>query len=127
MNFAMQLWNISKSLAGSRVNSEMVDLHAQVDRRLTYGENLRNIQAQYGIQTRNYGIEQMEQRRHEQERNRQARADPFRQTGRIQTEAGRLMDMRFQAMPPGRRISDTGHLYYERRENRSDRSRNRRL
>jgi hypothetical protein len=61
----------------------------------------------------------------QQNRDRKAerarRADPLRQTGRIETPMGRLMDLARIALPPGKRISKTGHRYYERRENRSDR------
>jgi hypothetical protein len=61
----------------------------------------------------------------EQNRDRKAervrRSDPLRQTGHIETPMGRLMDLARTALPPGKRKSKSGNIYYERRENRSDR------
>lgn len=55
------------------------------------------------------------------------RSDPLHQGGRIQTAYGIALDAARMAMLPGRRISASGHRYYERRVNRSDRSRNKKL
>ena len=108
-------------LAGTKVSTEMFDVKAHIDRTLSYNENVRNIRNLTGITTRNYGLEQHEQRKVEQKREQVRRQDPDRQTGRIQNAHNREIDMRFQAMRPGRRRSQSGHRYYERRENRSDR------
>ena len=42
-------------------------------------------------------------------------------------KANRRMDLRFEAQPPGMRVSDNGNIYWETRRNRSDRSRANRL
>jgi hypothetical protein len=121
MSAGMQMWNIGRMLAGTRHDTEMFDIKAHVDSTLHYGENCKNIMQQLGISTRNRGLEQMEQLQHERSREHARRQDTTRQTGRIQSEHNRLIDMRFQAMRPGKRKSRSGHRYYERRENRSDR------
>jgi len=120
MNMGMQTFNIGRMLANTRVNSEMVDIHAHIDRTLHYGENLRNIQQQHGITTRNFGLEQHQQRHQEQHQERVRRQDPDRQTGRWQNPHNIMIDRRFQAMRPGKRFSHSGHRYYERRSNRCD-------
>jgi hypothetical protein len=123
MNTGFQSYNIGRMFAGTRVNSEMVDIHSHLDRTLNYGENVRNIRQQHGITTRNYGLEQHQQRQHEQHRERVRRQDPDRQTGQWQGPGRIAIDMRFQAMRPGKRFSSSGHRYYERRANRCDRGR----
>ena len=45
----------------------------------------------------------------------------LRQTGGKRTVRGLLQDEKISAKKPGRRISKTGKVYYERRGNRSDR------
>lgn len=35
-------------------------------------------------------------------------------------KSDKIWDLRFKALPPGKRISKTGKVYYERRTNRSD-------
>jgi hypothetical protein len=121
MNTGFQSFNIGRMLAGTRVNSEMVDIHSHLDRTLNYGENLRNIQKQHGIQTRNFGLEQHQQRHQEQHQERVRRQDPDRMTGHIQNAHNREIDRMFQAQRPGRRRSAAGNRYYERRENHADR------
>ena len=56
----------------------------------------------------------------ERKAERARRSNPLRQTGRIETPMGHLMDLALHALPPGRRISRTGHRYYEYRQNRTD-------
>jgi hypothetical protein len=118
----LQEYQIGVMLAGTRWDSEVFDIHAHTDRSLHLGENLANIRQHLGISTRNRGMEQIEQRKADLQRERARRQqDPNRQTGGIQSVSNRAIDMRFQAMPPGKRFSRTGHRYYERRENHSDR------
>jgi len=116
----MQIYGIGRMLAGTKYNSEMFDISAHLDRTLTYGENRKNIQGMLGIQTRNKGMEHI----HHQEAQRAAehlrRQAVDRQTGQLQNEHNRLLDAMLHAHKPGKRISATGHVYYERRENRSD-------
>jgi len=40
------------------------------------------------------------------------------------TGSKKKYDSKIQALPPGRRISSKGNVYYERRENRSDKTKN---
>ena len=119
----MQQFQIGVMLAGTSHDSEMFDIRANIDRSLHLGENMANIRSQLGISTRNRGMEEMHQHSAEQQRERVRRQDTTRQTGRIQGSLGHHMDAMLQAMRPGRRISHSGHRYYERRENRSDRGR----
>jgi len=120
MNSALQEYAVGKMLAGTRWDTEQFDVHAHIDRSLHLGENLTNIRQHLGISTRNWGLEQQEQHKHELARGRVQRQDPNRQTGRWQGSGNIAIDMRFQAMRPGKRFSSTGHRYYERRANRSD-------
>jgi hypothetical protein len=120
MNAGMQEYAVGRMLAGTRWDTEQFDVHAHIDRSLHLGENLANIRQGLGISTRNRGLEQQEQHKHEQARGRVQRQDPNRQTGRWQGPGNIAIDMRFQAMRPGKRFSNTGHRYYERRSNHSD-------
>jgi len=122
MNAGLQGFNIGTMLANTRVNGELFDVHAYIDRSLHLDENITNIRRIHGIQTRDYGSEHLEQRRHERAREHARKvADPLWQTGPIQNPFNKDIDRRFQAMRPGKRFSASGHIYYERRENRSDR------
>lgn len=121
MSAGMQGYMIGRMLAGTRHDTEQFDISAHIDRSLHYDENLRNIRSQLGISTRNRGMEQIQQRQAELQRERARRQDTNRQTGRIQSPAGRAMDAKLQAQRPGKRFSRNGNRYYERRENRSDR------
>ena len=123
MNTGLQTFNIGRMLAGTKVNSEMVDISAHLDRTLNYRENRANIQKMNGITTRNFGLEQHQQRQAEQKRERVQRQDPDRLTGRIQNAHNREIDRMFQAQRPGKRHSRNGNTYYERRENRADHGR----
>lgn len=67
------------------------------------------------------------QQNRERKAERLRRSDPLFQSGRIQSPFGLLLDQMLVALPPGRRVSASGRTYYERRANRSDRSRNHRL
>lgn len=118
----MQAFNIGRMFAGTKVNTEMFDISAHLDRTLHYGENLRNVQSQMGITTRNFGLEQQERERHEKTRERVQRQDPQRQTGRWQGEHNLMLDRMLHAQRPGKRFSRSGHRYYERRANRSDKN-----
>jgi hypothetical protein len=62
------------------------------------------------------------QKNREQKAERIRRQDPDRLTGRFQNEHNRMIDAMLHAMHPGKRRSASGHTYYERRENRADRS-----
>lgn len=121
MPAGMQQYMIGRMLAGTRWDSEQYDIHANIDRTLTYSENVQNIRQQLGIQTRQRGVEQLQQRAMERQREQVRRQDSTRQTGAIQTAQGRAMDAILQAQRPGKRFSRNGNRYYERRENRSDR------
>lgn len=123
MNMGFQEFNVGRMLADTKVDSEMVDIKAHLDSTLNYHENIENIRKQHGIQTRNYGMERMEQRHAERIRERNQRTDPHRQTEHIQNAHNREIDRMFQAMRPGKRFSRNHRRYYERRENRSDRGR----
>lgn len=123
MPTGMQTYQIGVMLAGTRHDSEMFDIRANIDSSLHLSENFMNIRSQLGISTRNRGMEHLQQREHERQRERVRRQDTNRQTGRIQGSLGHHMDAMIQAMRPGGRISHSGHRYYERRENRSDRGR----
>ena len=119
MNIGFQKWNVGRMLAGTRVSTEMFDVSANMDRTLHYGENLRNIQSMTGTGRSRHGMDAMQERYAQEEHMR--RQDTNRQTGVIQSPQNRILDRRFQAMRPGKRISASGHRYYERRINRSDR------
>lgn len=121
MNSKMQEFNIGRMLAGTKWNHEQYDIHANLDRTLSYGENARNIRQQLGISTRNKGLEQLDQKKAEMQRERVRRKDTLRQTGPIQGALGHRLDALLQAQRPGKRFSENGLRYYERRENRSDR------
>lgn len=116
----MQEYGIGRMLGGTKWDSEQYDIKANLDRTLTYGENAANIRKQLGISTRNKGLEQLSQQSEEKERERARRKDSNRQTGPIQSDADKALDELYSAMRPGKRISASGHRYYERRENRSD-------
>jgi hypothetical protein len=120
MNAGMQKYQIGKMLAGTPWDSEKFDIHAHMDRTLHLDENLKNIRSHLGITTRDRGSEMYHQRIAEQARERKRRSDPLFMTG----ISNQVIDMRFQAMRPGKRYSHTTqHRYYERRENRADRGR----
>lgn len=116
MNNGMQQWNIGRMLAGTRIDSEMFDIRAHLDSTLSYDENLKNIQRITGQSPRNRGMEQYRQGNEDRARERTRRQNKNRQVG-FSTEA---IDRLLYAHPPGRRISRTGHRYYEYRQNRSD-------
>jgi hypothetical protein len=116
MNSGMQAWGIGRMIAGTRVNNEMFDISAHIDRTLSYGENRQNISSMLGINQRNRGLEEYNLDLIEHERARQRRAGGMRQT-----ERGLAQDLNLFAMKPGKRISKEGHRYYENRPNRCDR------
>jgi len=126
MNSTLQERMMQGMMSNTRWGNE-VDIHSHMDRSLRLDENMRNIQRMHGIQTRNYGLEHIEQRKHEQHREHIRRQDTTRQTGPIQGMVGHHLDAMLHALPPGRRISASGHRYYERRENRSDKNYSQRL
>jgi hypothetical protein len=123
MNTGMQRYNLERMVNDTK--HQDVDIHSLMDRNLNYRENADNIRRVLGIQTRNYGVEQFQQRAAEQKRERKRRHDnPDRLTGRLQNEHNRELDRAIQAMPPGKRFArKSSHRYYERRENRADRGR----
>jgi hypothetical protein len=120
MNAGMQAWGIGRMIAGTRVNNEMFDISAHIDRTLSYGENRQNISSMLGINQRNRGLESINQQKQERQRARVQRKDPDRQTGQWQGQFRLEVDRRFQAQRPGKRFSHSGRRYYERRANRSD-------
>jgi hypothetical protein len=119
MSMGMQAFNIGRmfATANPRYASDMFDIRANLDSTLSYGENARNIKRMTGSGMRNRGMEQFERQGAERERERRRRQNPLRQTGVSRNES---MDYARLALPPGRRISRTGHRYYEYRSNRSD-------
>jgi len=120
MPFGLQESVIKASLARAGIDPEMFDVAAHIDRSLHLHENLPSIMVMHGIRKRrDYSQERSEESRRERAR----RSDKLRQTG-ISNEA---RDRLYMAFLPGRRVSGTGHTYYERRSNRSDRDRQRRL
>lgn len=118
----LQAFNIGRMIAThSRHDTDKFDTSAHLDRSLHYDENAANIRKQLGISTRNRGVEQLDQKKAELQRERARRKDSLRQTGPIQGALGHHMDGLIQAARPGKRFSESGRRYYERRENRSDR------
>jgi len=126
MNYTLQERMLQQMMSNTRWGNE-VDIHSHMDRSLRLDENMRNIQQMHGIQKRNFGLEHLEQRRQEQHREHIRRQDTTRQTGPIQGMIGHHLDAMLHALLPGRRVSGSGRVYYERRENRSDRNYNQRL
>jgi hypothetical protein len=118
MNAGLQGYNLNRMVSNTRWGD--IDIHAHMDRSLRLDENMKNIRKQFGIQTRQPGLELIEQRKHEQHREQIRRANPDRQTGRIQSAHNIQIDAMLTAMRPGKRFSNTGHRYYEYRANRSD-------
>jgi hypothetical protein len=121
MNAGMQTYQIGRMLANTRHDSEVFDVRAHIDSSLHYDENLKNIQRQLGIQTRDRGMEHLQHQQQVRAQEHARRQDTTRQTGVIQNAHNRELDRLFQAFRPGKRISADGKRYYERRENRSDR------
>jgi hypothetical protein len=119
MSTGMQAYNIGMMLSNTRHAD--FDVSAHIDRKLHYDENLKNIQKQLGIQTRDRGTEHIQHQQQARAAEHQRRLDTTRQTGQIQNAHNRELDRMFQAYRPGKRMSTTGNRYYERRENRSDR------
>ena len=116
----MQMTNIGAMLNRHGWDTEVFDLSANLDRTLSYRENKANIARMTGI---NLGMDTGMKHMHTQAAYRsqvkKQRADPMYQTGKFSNQ---VWDLRYQAMPPGKRFSrKTGRRYYERRENRSDR------
>jgi hypothetical protein len=121
MNPGMQAYGIGRMIAThSRHDTDKFDVGAHLDRSLHFDENSRNIKRMLGISDRDRGTEQLHQQAAERKREQVRRKDTLRQTGPLQGALGRLMDGHIQAMRPGKRISESGHRYYERRESRSD-------
>ena len=63
---------------------------------------------------------------------RTTRAKPIRQVKRGKVESGKhkrstVRDRKLSAKKPGKRVSESGNTYYERRVNRSDVSKKKRL
>jgi hypothetical protein len=108
MSPGMQEFNIGRMLTGRGIERDAFDISANLDRSLTYRENRRNISDMLGLggSERDYAGEHY-----------------ARQTGFTHTE----IDRRLLALHPGKRRSHSGRTYYERRANRSDMDRQRRL
>jgi hypothetical protein len=118
MNQKMQLYNLSRMIAsGSRHPTDTIDTRALMDSTLSLSENRKNISKQIGMTTRNYGMEQYNQREDDRKRTKIIRQDKTRQVGISWFPD---IDKARTALPPGKRISKTGRRYYERRVNRSD-------
>jgi hypothetical protein len=113
---AQQVKSINTTLAKTRAAG--YDTHAHVDSRLTRSENLRNIQKLTGTGTRHRGLEEFQQQTAEAKRARALRKQPLRQT----SVSNEHFDLMYQAMRPGKRFSASGHRYYERRSNRTDKN-----
>jgi len=124
MNNSLQSFNIGRMLSNySRFDTTQFDITAHLDRKLTYGENAANIRKLAGLgSTRNRGLEAHQQMIRERQIEHARRQDTLRQTGRIQNAHNREIDRRRHAERPGKRFSEGGHRYYERRENRSDKN-----
>jgi hypothetical protein len=127
MSAGLQGYNIGTILAGTRWDNQQFDIHAHIDRSLHYDENVKNIRGILGIQTRQRGVEAIHQHEQERQREHTRRLDTTRQTGQIQNAHNQALDAMLHALHPGRRMSATGHIYYERRENRSDKNWHERL
>ena len=127
MNPSLQERMLSQMMSNTRWGNGEVDVHAHMDRSLRLDENMANIRSQFGIQTRNRGMEHIHQQSDERKREQVRRQDTTRQSGPIQGALGHHMDALLHALPPGRRVSASGNVYYERRENRSDKNYHQRL
>jgi len=101
-------------LAGAGVDTEVFDVHAHIDRKLTYRENKANLKKLAKVSTAS-GVT-----RHAQRYQRATRKDdPFYQ---LPLTGGSLAaDKKRRAKLPGKRVSKSGKKYTERRRNRSDR------
>jgi len=101
-------------LAAAGVETQAFDVHAHMDRKISYRENKANLQRLAHVS------QASGQTRHAQRYQRAARTDdPFYQTGQ-RTE--REIDKAFKAKLPGKRVAKkSGRKYTERRYNRSDR------
>ena len=108
MNKKMQEYGIGMMLAGRGIERDVFDVSAHLDRTLSYSENRRNISDMLGLggTQRDYAGEHYD-----------------RQTGFTNTE----IDRHLTALSPGKRKSNSGRTYYERRANRSDVDRRRGL
>lgn len=91
-------------LSNRGVETEKVDLHAHIDRRLTLRENEMNISRMYGVQ-RSSSYERV-----------MGEFNDNRQTGTTVKSRDRVRT----AKPPGARKAKSGRWYNERRANRSD-------
>lgn len=108
-------------LERSGYDPELFDIEAHYDRKINRTENVKNVARMHGINLsgRDRGVDFLKIQEMERKKTRKIRSDPMYQTGRLSNQT---WDLRFQAMPPGKRFSrKTGRRYYERRENRSDR------
>ena len=121
MSAGLQNFQIGRMLSNTRWDTEVFDVNAHIDRSLHLDENRRNIANMLGVNIsgRDRGSEMLQIRASEQKReHKRRRDDPLWQTGHFSNQE---CDRRFQAQRPGKRFSRSGHRYYERRENRSDR------
>jgi hypothetical protein len=118
MNKQMQMFGIGRMLSGTRVETDMFDIRAHVDPTLSFSENRENISKMLGVNRRNRGLEQHEQAQQERARAKAQREDVLRQVGHSWYPE---LDRARSAMRPGKRVSESGRRYYERRTNRSDR------
>lgn len=111
MNPGLQKWQIGRMLSGTRVSSEVFDIHAHMDRSLHLDENIRNIRQLTGQERPGY-----RQRYAPARRATRAESNPHYQVGTSNYESDRLR----RAKIPGTRYGPSGR-YVERRKNRSDR------
>jgi hypothetical protein len=119
VNYGFQRYSISRSLSSRGIETEKVDLHAHIDRRLSLGENQENISRMFGLyessDTRR--VKQKIASRRPRQVRRSEREGEYYQIGSSHKE----IDKRMNAKAPGKRRSKSGKTYTERRKNRSDR------
>lgn len=139
MNAALQERKLREDLARMGLAVDMIDVHAHLDRTLSYTENRRNLAKLFGYRLRAISADDLEQydraSRANYARTRKKtpttqrkvskkafsqmkllpawQSDPYRRPGKA--------DEKRTAKTPGRRRAvKTGKIYYERRTNRSD-------
>lgn len=113
------IFNIKRKLSNAGHETELIDLDALYDRKLSSHENMANIESMFGMRHSSATRQAMERanRPTRKQRKRDTRGE-FYQIGRSNEE----LDARRSALAPGFRRTRWGTSYIERRKNRSDRT-----
>ena len=116
MSRGLDMYNIRRRLSNRRIETELVDVNALFDSTLSHGENMANIEYQFGLRHGSDTRRAMESGPSRINKRRD-RDGEFYQIGRTNER----YDERRGARAPGFRRTDWGTSYIERRKNRSDR------